>query len=207
MSTNVKLSNHVRDQIIANAMKGAFEKEKKAVAKQLQDLAMACYRSQVSEEEETAARRAPVEFLTMSNAVTLNFRDENGSRIAYYSNVDLPKIVPFKRGGGTFLNISNKSLVAKRDAYQRAHDELEAKFDELRTSIRGMVYSATTVKKLLDIWPESVNFLPHNLEKPAPALPAVIATDLNNALKKAGVKVGVIKRAAQPKGGLVAVAA
>ncbi|MGN8188598.1 Nmad5 family putative nucleotide modification protein [Burkholderia sp. 22088] len=207
MSTNVKLSNHVRDQIISNAMKGAFEKEKKAVAKQLQDLAMACYRSQVSAEEEAAARRAPEEFLTLSNTITLAFRDENGSRTAYYSSVDLPKIVPFKRGGGTYLTISDKKLNAKKDAYEKAHAELEEKFDELRNSIRGMVYSATTVKKLLDIWPESVNFLPANLEKPAPALPAVIATDLNNALKKAGVRVGVIKRAAQPKGGLVAVAA
>ncbi|HDR9086295.1 TPA: hypothetical protein QDB10_002186 [Burkholderia vietnamiensis] len=202
MSTNVKLSNHVRDQIIANAMKGAFEKEKKALAKQLQELALACYRSQVSEEEEAAARRAPAEFLTMSNAITLTFRDENGSRSAYYANVDLPKIVPHKHGS-CYLTITDKKLNAKKDA----HEAIESKVDELMQSIRGMVYSASTVKKLLNIWPECEAFLPASLEKPAPALPAVVASDLNAALKNAGVKVGVIMKAARPKGGLVAAAA
>jgi hypothetical protein len=56
------------------------------------------------------------------------------------------------------------------------------------------------------MWPEVEGFLPESLSAPKPQLPALPVGDLNNALRAAGITVGVIVK---PKatGGLVAVAA
>jgi hypothetical protein len=204
---NVKLTNHARDQIIQNALHGAFEKERKANKARLTKLADKCYRSTVSVATEKAARQAPDDFLYLCNVISrIYFRDAELRRnmdTAY--DVELSRAVPFP-GRHTTLTIESKELHAEYVEIMRVERELDQKHNDLAESLKRTVYSTSSLKKLIEMWPEVENFLPASVTAPKPMLPALPVGDLNNALRAAGVKVGVI---VTPKatGGLVAVAA
>jgi hypothetical protein len=206
MTTNVKLTNHIRDQIINNAMKGAFEKDEKALKSSLVKFADKCYRMNVSAAQEKAARQAPDEFLTLCNVASriLVKNDEGHTKFTEWS-MDLSRTVPFP-GNGTMIAVKSDAMVEEFRAIDAARTALSEKRYELRESLKRTVYSTGSLKKLLEMWPEVEGFLPDSLSAPKPQLPALPVGDLNDALRAAGVKIGVIVK---PKatGGLVAVAA
>jgi hypothetical protein len=208
MTSNVKLSNFVRDRIIKTAMEGAFEKEFAVISKKIVAHAMDCYRSHVSVEDEKAARKAPADFLLITNNMKIDYYDpDTGRHLDSEYNVEVPKAVPFRsRQSAGYLNIKDRNLYLAHKALSDERAALIDKRDELRNSIRQTVYSTGSLKKLIEMWPEVETFLPADLTPPKPQLPALPVADLNAALKAAGIKVGVIK-SAPVSGGLVAVAA
>jgi hypothetical protein len=205
---NAKLSNHIRDQIVSNALRGAFEKEHADIKKRLAKLAMDCYRSVVPAAKEKAARLAPEEFLSLTNSLTLRFYDNDTKRhLASERSVEVAKPLPFfSRESLGYVSVYDRDLYLAFRALEEDRAALNKKHDELEESIRRTVYSTNSLKKLIEMWPEVEGFLPPDLTAPKPMLPALPVGDLNAALKAAGVKVGVI---VTPKatGGLVAVAA
>jgi hypothetical protein len=205
MTTNVKLINHSRDQIVSNAMKGAFEKEYAANKKRMSEHAMRCYRSLVTPAQEKKARQAPDEFLCLSNVARIDYYVSDTKWDGCETDLDLGRVVPFPARSAC-LTIRDPKLLAERDAINQEKRSIDNKREELKTSLRRTVYSTSSLKKLIEMWPEVENFLPEYLTAPKPMLPALPVGDLNNALRAAGVKVGVIVK---PKatGGLVAVAA
>jgi hypothetical protein len=205
MTQNVKLTNHIRDQIIDNALKGAFEKEQKANKARLTKFADKCYRMVVSAAQEKAARQAPDEFLNLCNVARLNLKDDQGYSKFTAWNVDLSRVVPFP-SGSTTLTIKSNAIAEEYRAIDAESDALTEKRKQLKESLKRTVYSTSSLKKLTEMWPEVEGFLPESLSAPKPMLPALPVGDLNAALKAAGVKVGVIV-APKATGGLVAVAA
>jgi hypothetical protein len=195
MTTNIKLNNHSRDQIVSNAMHDAFAKESKAHEARLTKLADKCYRSIVSVAQEKAARQAPESFLFMCNEARLCFTDpETGySRDSVWS-VALSRTVPFPSNNNT-LTINSNELHAEYRAIMEEKKDIDNKRQELKHSLKRTVYSTTSLKKLIEMWPEVETFLPANLTAPKPMLPALPVGDLNAALKAAGVKIGVVKPA------------
>jgi Nucleotide modification associated domain 5 len=208
MSNSIKLSNYIRDQIISNAMNNAFEAEYKAITKKLAAHAMDCYRSVIGEAEEKAARKAPVEFLNMTNAFKIDYRDsDTGRHLCREYDIEVPKAVPFRGNvSAGYLSIKDQTLYLAYKVIEAERDAVNEKKTELRDSIRRTVYSTTSLKKLIEVWPEVESFLPASLVAPKPMLPALPVAELNAALKAAGVKVGAII-APKTKGGLVAVSA
>lgn len=208
MSSGVKLTNYSRDQIIANAMNGAFDAEFKAINKRMSELAMKCYRKVVSEEDEKKARKAPVEFLSLTNSVNLHFFDpDTHRRIGTENSIEIAKVMPFHtRSACGYVNVEDRDLYIEFQAINSDREALYEKKRNLKDSIRRTVYSTTSLKKLIEMWPEVEGFLPASMTAPKPQLPALPVADLNAALKAAGIKVGVIV-AAKATGGLVAVAA
>ena len=66
---------------------------------------------------------------------------------------------------------------AMRDAIaEKALDEERA---TLSAQVRGALSKFTTVKRLLDAWPEAKELLPDRLPEAKPALPAIRTEDLN----------------------------
>jgi hypothetical protein len=203
--SNVKLINHSRDQIIQNAMKGAFQKEFAANKKRMEAHAMRCYRSLVSPALEKKARQAPDEFLCLSNVARIDYYVNETKWDGCETDLDLGRVVPFPARSAC-IAIRDPKLVAERHAINEEKSQIESKLRELETSIRRTVYSTSSLNKLIEMWPEVEGFLPDYLGKPKAQLPVLPVADLNAALKAAGVPVGVIVK---PKatGGLVAVAA
>lgn len=62
------------------------------------------------------------------------------------------------------------------DGDQKAHTE---KGELITTNVRAVVEKMTTVKRLLDAWPEAAELLPVTVEKPKSQLPALVTADLN----------------------------
>ncbi|MDP9155338.1 MAG: Nmad5 family putative nucleotide modification protein [Pseudomonadota bacterium] len=206
MAKNVKLSNYVRDQIVTNATRGAFEKELLAHKKRLVKLADQCYRFVVSAAQEKQARLAPDDFLNLSNVTRIYFKDPvTGHNRDTMYDVDLSRAVPFPHGG-KYLHVNDDALHAEYRTITEAGADLDKKIEELHTSVKRTVYSTTSLNKLIEMWPEVEAFLPAELTAPKAMLPALPVGDLNAALRNAGIKVGVIKPA-KATGGLVLVAA
>lgn len=67
---------------------------------------------------------------------------------------------------------------------QNKLDNLLKQKDDLHTEITAILNSCTTVKKLQQIWAESVNFIDNIETVPSNTLPAIVVADLN---KKLGV--------------------
>lgn len=57
--------------------------------------------------------------------------------------------------------------------------DLKSKRDTLRHQVQAVLASVTTVKKLLEIWPEAKELLPQNVEEAKPQLPALPIADVN----------------------------
>ncbi|WP_371027823.1 Nmad5 family putative nucleotide modification protein [Paraburkholderia sp. RCC_158] len=190
-------------------MHGAFDADFKAIKAKLAAHAMVCYRSVVSEAEEKAARKAPAEFLNLTNNFRLCFREQGSSRrrLADEHNIEVKRAMPFRSATTTgFISIEDPELYRIYREIVEERDAVNEKKYALRDSIKRTVYSTTSLRKLIEMWPEVEGFLPANMTAPKPQLPALPVADLNAALKDAGVKVGVIVPA-KKTGGLALVAA
>lgn len=64
--------------------------------------------------------------------------------------------------------------------HRQAINDFNKKFNELKTEITGLLYSFTTVKALLEAWPEVGPFIPNNIAPPK--LPALPIAALNEKL-------------------------
>lgn len=81
----------------------------------------------------------------------------------------------------------------ERRVAAEAHDQFNRDYRERRNSlkvrIRAIIESVTTIKRLIEIWPEVVDFLPEEVSDPVSGVPAVLIADLNADL-------GITKKAA-----------
>lgn len=73
-------------------------------------------------------------------------------------------------------------LVCRFHELLNRETELGKRRSDLKTQVRAVLNSCTTVKKLLDVWPEVKELLPQQLEEARAQLPAVQTADLNAAL-------------------------
>lgn len=65
---------------------------------------------------------------------------------------------------------------------QNKLDDLLKQKDDLHAEITAILNSCTTVKKLQQIWAESVNFMDNIVTVPTNTLPAIVVADLNKKL-------------------------
>jgi hypothetical protein len=205
MSNNVKLSNFARDTIVKSAIADAFKSESLAVKKRMSAFAMRCYRANVSAAQEAKARLAPEEFLNLTNSFSLNVY--KGTRCLYEErNVEVAKAMPFHARVTTgYVKVSDDALYDEYTMIVAERDAIKENISELKGKVRQMVYSTTSLNKLIELWPEVIAFLPADLTAPKSYLPATLAPDINSALKKAGIKVALPKKVVST--GLVLVAA
>ncbi|ALX77770.1 hypothetical protein OHJ75_004119 [Cronobacter sakazakii] len=60
--------------------------------------------------------------------------------------------------------------------------KLEAKKKDIESNVWAALNSVTTVKRLIEVWPESKELLPTEADKPGSALPALRVDDLNKMI-------------------------
>jgi hypothetical protein len=76
------------------------------------------------------------------------------------------------------LEAEEKAMKSEVDDAQR---ELDREQSALRTRAVAVIENVTTVKRLLEIWPEVQDFLPEENAGPQGGVPAVLVADLNSA--------------------------
>lgn len=188
-----KLTHAIRSQIIANVMKTAFVKEQAAIDARLLAFCDNLYLAIVPTAVQEALAKVPKEFLMRQSSCKVTLRPVagkyDGSRevvIKFADHKDRPWPVGFNYGSGSY---ASPELCDIHDGILKAQEKLNERKDTLRDNVRQIVASATTVAKLLAVWPEAAQFIPTDLA-PKPKvnlLPAVLVGNLNAMIKKAGV--------------------
>lgn len=74
---------------------------------------------------------------------------------------------------------ADHALVIRFSELDNVEADINKRESDLAHQIRAVVGSCTTVKKLLEIWPESKELIPTTLEEARPQLPAIQVADLN----------------------------
>lgn len=215
MTTTVRLSNDIKDQIIHRAMTDAFAEGLKDVSKKMGVLATKAYRANyATAAQEKASALAPEEWIARTNSIRIDFYrvknadGSNGGHLTSESNIQVAKALPFRaRDTLGHIAVRDDDVYAHYRELVAQRTEIKATIEKLRGNIKQIVYSAGTIKKLIELWPEVTPFIPAAAYALKPQLPATLASEINSTLRAAGIKVGGSNPAPKQSGGLVLVAA
>lgn len=59
---------------------------------------------------------------------------------------------------------------------------IKKKEDEIKANVKAALNSVSTIKRLIDVWPEAKELIPDDINKTSATLPAVQVEDLNNLI-------------------------
>ncbi|MBW5406898.1 Nmad5 family putative nucleotide modification protein [Morganella morganii] len=59
---------------------------------------------------------------------------------------------------------------------------IQKKEDEIKANVKAALNSVSTIKRLIDVWPEAKELIPDDINKTTATLPAVQVEDLNNLI-------------------------
>lgn len=185
-----RISNALIDKIIDNAL------AKAGITKALEDWAAARFawieqvRLAVNGMTDAQIEAAVAKVKKAYDAIPEHMRDTL-YRVAYkrtHLNVNLAGAnlqLWFPNDESRFVPNSRQVITADSPLCQQFHDqetlkkELDDKAITVRAQVRAACKQVTTVKKLLDAWPEVKELLPAELEESKINLPALVVADLN----------------------------
>lgn len=191
-----RLTNSVRNQIVSNAIAKttigaeteALQQARYALAEDFRIAALGG-QEEADKIEKTVADIEKRLKAVPSKLVSHSFpfrRDDDmwhmnlgGLRVTLPFSAD-PSHKRLAPSGATFSG--DHPLVLRFHDLEDQFKELENKRDALRLKIRAVLNSVTTVKKLLEVWPEAKELLPAQLEEARVQLPAVQTASLNAEL-------------------------
>lgn len=112
-------------------------------------------------------------------------KDSKSSYTSYSWFTEQPTIIrpmPYNKAMNVAAILSHDDLpyYPKFKERRQAIDAFNKKFNELRTEITGLLYSFSTVKTLIEAWPEVAPFIPDAIAPPK--LPALPIAALNEKL-------------------------
>jgi hypothetical protein len=183
-----RITKELHTMIVNAAINGAYQSERDEVTAMRKEATEVVYRTFVSEEQEKIMKKMPSGFFNvLDGGHSLYIRNDDGSRGAHRTLLMLHfgtgrRVPAFFPMAHSTLN-STKALIAF-EAIEDTSDAINLKVNELRLQVSNTVSSASTMAKLLMIWPESKAFIPPWAlsEKHKETLPAVIIDGLNNLL-------------------------
>jgi len=182
-----KLTNSVRDKIVQNALKNAFAVELEALDADKVAFAKMVYDHIVPREHQEVLAKVPKEYLNRSYTITIKLRAP-GSDTPAYTRVSVSMGEERPQPHDLFYNncsIEDATLYAVWSKINERGDRIHNARAKLREKITQVVQSVSTVKRLLEVWPEGKEFIPAIALAPAASLPAVVVGDLNDMLAKA----------------------
>lgn len=173
-----KLTNQLRSDLADTLLKRRFDEAHSALAKREKALGIRIYEDVFDAKTRAAMKRLPAGWLPTINHAKVKF--EAGGYSAVHMGEDRP--VPHVKYHTTL------KVYGARDPISEAYQEWESDTKSLRESrsrleveIRGALDSVTTIKRLLELWPELEPFVPKDGVKTL--LPAINVSTLNAALK------------------------
>lgn len=188
-----RLTNEIRDKIINNAITKAIgEREtvqlkafadkfsdelvKTALGDKLDDL------TKIEKDIKKLIDKIPEEFRTYEDEYHVIKYDVVRLNIAGQAvdwGFDEPRIFPRNTWRDRYVIPQGHALVGMMDNYRAEQKAISDIKTNVRENVRALVYSVTTVKKLLEVWPESLELIPSNVEKPIVQLPSIKIEQLN----------------------------
>lgn len=195
---SVRIKADHRDHIIMEAVEHstgkAFKKAEEALKKAMKAVnthgAKAGYNVCFTPKKRKILNEAPDGWFPLQNHCYVS-RDGRGlTRIKFNEK----KRVPYSNYCGSnpsAVVIEDHPFFEKLDALQMVVTERKEELDvikqqraQLRAEVGAVIGTVTTIKRLLEVWPECKNFLPDVNSAPSGLPPAVLISELN---KKLGV--------------------
>ena len=179
---SIRLTNYDRDNVAASAITAAFKAREAALEIEADRLGRLCYEAVFSAAARKAAKAMPKDWLRMDACLGFNV----GGMSIKLNLLDEGVPVPYTRGG--YCNnrlgvVTEPDLVQAVTTYLSDVETLKSDREKARSSLKGLLYSVSTLKALRETWPEGEPFFQGLTRKSgAPGLPAPQITELNAML-------------------------
>lgn len=202
---SVRLTNAARDEIIKAALdKSGFPERLKEARDEVEKVKMECLIASFGGLK--AYRRICDKFKTIEDKIdalskegilvkssrdysTWNADKMNlgGMNVCYPNHSALSgefedlMLIHLSNGAKPTLPADNPLVQKFLDAEAKVK-ELDSSIKTIRENVRAVVYSVTTVKRLIEVWPESAELIPKEVEVVRAGLPAINFESLNAAI-------------------------
>lgn len=184
-----KLTKALREKIIENAVRGAYQGEDDAIDCRRKAASLTLYRVVVTEEQEKLMKKLPHGFFNLEEGQTrVHFlRDDGGRKASFDADFGNGVRLPANCSGYSRIEVESSETEALFEAIENADNALREKRSSLRTQVSSVVNSASSIPRLIEIWPEGKQFIPEwaLVSFQNPNVPAVITSALNSLLAQA----------------------
>jgi hypothetical protein len=184
----MKLTNETRDQIVRSMAMEAVAKEKEALTKRENALAVKLWKAVYPAAERAAVAKLAEGWIRMDKCLRFNV-----CGMDVRLNTAEPVAVKASASGycQRLGDIADEKLRDEYQAYYKDWETLKQKAQDIERQGKALLYSVTTFKKLEEIWPEGKKFY----EKYRPiskgsSVPAALTSSLNTlvGIKAKGAK-------------------
>lgn len=188
-----RLTNEIRDKIINNAVTKAIGDRETVQLKALGEkfsqklVETACGENyetlqKIDQEIQKIIEKIPERFkqyedvshVNKDRAVRLNLA---GQSVDWFFEDE--KIFPYTSYRDRYVIPQGHELLKLMDDYRSEEKAIDDIKSNVRENVKALVYSVTTVKKLLEVWPESLELIPTDVAKPVVNLPSIKIEQLN----------------------------
>ncbi|SUA63435.1 Uncharacterised protein [Oligella urethralis] len=183
----MRLNKTIRQEIVQTALIKAFSKRKEELKQNLIKFADELYDFTYGETV-SKFKNAPPEWLYYNNTARIDAPGFSYKTTEKTLNYDLyltvPKAFPIHFDYGNKIKLTPEHpLFDKSQELVHTHMDLWAEEEALEAKLNSIVNSVSTLKQLLEIWPECANILPKDIS-PAPLaiVPISLINDVNKAL-------------------------
>lgn len=179
-----KLTKYAREAITRRATAFAFDPKKAALDEAEDKLAREAHAQIFSKAELEAIKKVPANWIQLDSCLRLNV---GGQRI-YLHTLDDGLPVPYRIGDYAGYSCQEIGTIGPGDlcdriqAHAAALEQYKADRNNAFRQVKALLDSATTVKRLRDIWPQGEQFYAIYDPSPAMRLPAVPVGEINAIL-------------------------
>lgn len=201
---SVRLTNAARDEIVKAAVtKSGFPKRIEEARTALEDIKMECWiaafgglkayrrlcdRFETIEEKISELRKSGVNVPSLSSGHTWSNSKLNlaGMQVPspdmnWVSDKFKDLRVIYMYDGKPTLTADNPLVQKFLDA-EKALEDLKSSRQQIKDNVQAVVYSVSTTKRLIEVWPESAELIPREVEVVRAGLPAINFESLNASI-------------------------
>lgn len=200
----MRLNKHVREQILKNAIaKSAFPEKRKKLEQDKSAFAEKVRITQLGgaaaakRAEATVAEIKKLLLKLPEGCMHVGSGESSQVSVKYGEKWGESEGIKFQSASGTTesrLTISGRFVLSEYPklqkqwaALKKRKDTLEEQEEELKQNVNAYLYSVTTTKRLVEVWPECAELIPASVEVPS-NLPAIPTETLNRVLGLPSVK-------------------
>ncbi|ECQ2932900.1 hypothetical protein FZ351_19265 [Salmonella enterica] len=201
---SVRLTNAARDEIVKAAVnKSGFPKRIEEARTALEDIKMECWiaafgglkayrrlcdRFETIEEKISELRKSGVNVPSLGSGHTWSNSKLNLAGMQVPSP-DMNWVSDkFKELRVIYMYDSKPTLTADNPLVQKfldaekALEDLKSSRQQIKDNVQAVVYSVSTTKRLIEVWPESAELIPREVEVVRAGLPAINFESLNASI-------------------------
>lgn len=174
-----RLTESLKESILKKLENSLFGKRIEGIELLREELAEDAWEYLHDEEKQKFMKSAPEGAFWYTTSLDFRVTDDNDRRVDYftlYLKNAKPVFACFGRDSKVIE--ANSLLHTKREKIEELAEKIGKEKKALFMKTRQILNSVTTTGKLLEVWPEAIEYLPED-DIPTENLPAVQSTELN----------------------------